>query len=187
MLRYLPLFLCAVVTMAQPHGAAEHGAHAGDPYIFYKWVNFGLLAIGLAFLMAKTLPGFFRDRNAEIAGELETARKAKMDADARTAAVEAKLKNLDAELLRMKQEAQTELSNETKRTQEQTSDLLARMEAQAGAEVSAFAQQNRQELKQFAGKLALELAEKKLSAAMNNDAQAALVARFGQSLQGGTK
>ena len=60
----------------------------------WKWANFAILAAGIGYLWVKQVGPFYAARSAEIRKGIEEAQKLRADADARAAAMDAKLANL---------------------------------------------------------------------------------------------
>ena len=63
----------------EPAGAtqAQHGAETGDPWIWWKWLNFLMLVGGLGYMAAKFAPPMFQARSQEIQQALAEAAKIK--------------------------------------------------------------------------------------------------------------
>ena len=153
--------LCA----ATAHAAEEHGAaaHAGDDNeMLFKWLNFGIMFAGLAYLFIKMGVPFFKDRAAGIVKDIAGAAKTKADAEARASELEKRIANLAGEIDKMRAGAQGELEAEGKRIQAETQAAVAKTAAQAGNEIASATKAARQELSAHAAQLALELAAGKL-------------------------
>ncbi len=169
---------------AEP-GAAAHSAEGhdeGDPYIWWKWANFAILAAALGYMLNRALPPFFAGRTAEIQKGIAEAAKAKMEADQRAAAMQQRLAALGTEIEQIKVSAQGELAKESDRIRTQTAQQLARLQAQAEQEIAAITKQSISELKAQAARLALELAEQRARTSINPAIQGALVDRFVRNL-----
>src|SRR5579871_3361442 len=82
------LMLCGVAMVAQETNAAKTEAKAEDDSLLtWKWVNFGLLAVGLGYLLGKSLPPFFKARTNEIQKDILDAQQTRKEAEARAANV----------------------------------------------------------------------------------------------------
>jgi len=108
----IALFAFATTLIGQEPAETEHagehateGAEAAEPSIMWKWINFAILAGGLGYLMAKTLPKVFADRTTEIQKNITEAQQAKRDAEARAAQMDARLKALGADIETFRKEA----------------------------------------------------------------------------------
>lgn len=164
---------------AGEHGAAEHGSSGpAEVSIWWKWANFAILAGGLAYLIGKNAPAYFAQRNEEIRKGLEEGAELQREANARTAAMEARLKNLETEIADMKTKAKADIAAESERIQAETSAAIAKIQAHADSEIAAAAKNERAHLRTFAADLALKLAEQKLRGQLNPQSDAGLVNGF---------
>jgi F-type H+-transporting ATPase subunit b len=180
----LVLLLAAVGVWAQEHGAAEHGdgGHGGggiaEVSIWWKWANFALLAGGLGYLIGKNAPAFFASRNEEIRKGLDEGARLQREANERTAAMEARLKNLATEIAEMKAKAKSEIAMEGERIQAETAAAMAKVQEHAASEIASAAKNERAQLKTFAADLALRMAEDKLRGQLNAQSDAGLINGF---------
>ncbi len=175
------LLLNLLPLIGQEH---EAGGEAGaEPGIGWKWANFALLAIGLGYMLAKTLPPLFKSRTEEIQKGIAEARKIKQDADQRAAAVEAKTRALGADIERLRAESKAEMQQEAERIRQETASQIARLRQKADDEIDSAGKAARHELKTYAAKLALELAEQRVRARLDAGTENALVDGFIHDLQ----
>ena len=144
----------------------------------WKWPNFLLLAGLLGYLIKKHGGPLLAARSEHIRESLEAGKKAKAEADARAAAVQAKIANLDREIAEFRISALADLDQEAARIRQKTDSELSRIEQQTKAEIVVIGKQTRLELRQYVAKLAMELAEQKIRARMSPDAQSTLVKNF---------
>jgi F-type H+-transporting ATPase subunit b len=164
---------------ALPALAADHPPI--DP--MYKWINFGILFVVLAWMIAKNVPPLLNARRQEIHHAIEDAKKVRADAEARAASIEARLNSLDAELSSLREEGRKEMAAEQARIEEETRRLATRLDEHAAREIRSLEKQALDELRAHASRLALELAEQKIKGRMNPEAQAILVGRFVANLR----
>jgi F-type H+-transporting ATPase subunit b len=179
----LALVLTLTPVVAQEHPAAGHeaaaeGHHEADGTAFWKWVNFGILAVLLGWAIAKNAPPFFQSRIAEIQKDINEAKQVRHEAETRAAAIEKRLAHLETELASMRADAKREMESEGARIQEETKRLVAKAGEQSEQEIAAMSKAAENELRRHASLLALELAEKKLKARMSPEVDASLVERF---------
>jgi F-type H+-transporting ATPase subunit b len=188
----LVLALAATGLWAQEHGAPATGEHAaaehasgehgsgGTPEvsIWWKWANFAILAGGLGYMISKNAPAYFASRNEEIRKGLEEGAELQREANARTAAMEARLKNLEAEITELRTKAKAEIAAEGERVQAETAAAMGKIQAHAENEISSAAKNERAQLKTFAADLALKMAEGKLRAQLNSQTDAGLIQGF---------
>ncbi len=162
------------------HGAAEHGTeHAeGDPMLKWKIANFVLLVIGLGYLIGKMAPPFFAGRTADIQKGLADAAATQKESDAKVAAIEARLKNLEGEISSIRSNAAAEMAAEEARVRKEGEEAIAKMKHHTTVEIEAATKQAQAELRQYAAKLALETAEGQLRGRLNSQVDAGLINGF---------
>jgi F-type H+-transporting ATPase subunit b len=158
----------------QAGGAAE----ASEPGAIWRWANFAILAIGLGYLMAKTLPEFFRSRAEGIQRSIVEAQQTRLDAERRAAEMDARLAALGSEIEKFRVQAREEMEREAERIRKETAAQIRRLEQQAEMEVEAAGKTARRELRAVAAKLALELAEQRIRTRLDAGSEAALVDNF---------
>jgi F-type H+-transporting ATPase subunit b len=183
------LWLLAVMATALAGAAPERAGHAeshgGDPYIGYKWFNFALLATGLGFLVVKFGLPALRGQQESILKQLELAQKRAAETERHTKAVEEKVAGLEREIEALKKQAAEEMAVEARQIEAETRHLLEKVDQQAELEIASAVEQAKKQLRAMAVGLAMELAEKQLSAEVARGAQQRLVERFVRSLGGG--
>jgi F-type H+-transporting ATPase subunit b len=174
---------------AQAHAAAaaKHGeGHAEAPMpneIWWKWANFAILAAGLGWLIGKNAGPFFRSRTEEIQAGIREASAAREEAEARAAAIEKRVANLSAEVETLRQKSREEIAREGERVRAETETHMAKIQAQAEAEIASAAKHATQELKAHAAQLALGMAERQIVSRMNPQSQDELTAAFTKELE----
>ena len=165
---------------AQEHStegkAAEHHEEEGDPRLGLKWGNFLILAALLGYGIAKSLPPYFKSRSAEIAKGIEEASKLKADAEARAKQIEQRLSQLDVEIETMRAKAKLEMQVEADRIRRETENYLAKIHENGLAEIEAASKRAKAELKAQAAEQAIDLAEQRIRAGIQNGG--GLVERF---------
>ena len=173
--------------LAQEHAASPAAEHHGDAAAadgghsdlgVWKWANFAILAGLLAWAIGKNAGPFFRARLDEIQKDINDARAVRQEAEARAAAIEKRLANLDTELAALRGDARREMESEAARIQDETRRVLDKTNEQVGQEIAAMSKAAENTLRQEAARLALELAREKLQARMSPEAQGSLVTRF---------
>ena len=180
MRRLLPILALAVgCAWAAQHNEAEHKSEGlQEVSIWWKWANFALLAGGLGYMFAKHAPAYFAGRNEEIRKGLEEGAELQREANARTAAMEARLKNLESEITEMRTKAKADIAAEGDRIQAETVAAMAKVQAHAETEIAAAAKTERAQLKTYAADLALRIAEDKLRGQLNSQVDAGLMQGF---------
>jgi F0F1-type ATP synthase membrane subunit b/b' len=154
-----------------------------DENLTWKWINFAILAAGLGYLIVKTLPPYFRSRTIDIQKGIAEAQALKADAEKRAAQMEARLAALGTEIEKFRTEAHSEMENEGKRIAEETARQMRRLEQQIQVEIETAAKNARRELKIFAAKLSLDLAEQRIRTRLDASTEAGLIEDFVKDLE----
>jgi F-type H+-transporting ATPase subunit b len=174
----LSLGLCFTQAAFADEPKEEKKGAMAEPSMFWEWANFVVLA-GIVVYMAKKMGGpFFNSRAAEIRKGIDEAEKIKADSTARIAAINSKLGRLDAEIASLRESAATERRAAEQRLKDETQQEIERIRALAEAEIVRAGKSERIDLQRYVAQLALELAETKVRARMNPNAEDALVQAF---------
>ena len=180
MKRLLLLLLAAgVVCFAQEHAGA---AAESEPSPVWVWANFAILAIGLGYLIAKHLPTFFQSRTESIRKSIVEAQQAKIDAERRAAEMEARMSALGSEIEKFRAQSQQEMAEEWARIRHETAAQIERLERQAEIEIESAGKAARRELRDFAAGLAVDLAERRIRARLDQGTEASLIDGFVRDL-----
>ena len=171
------LFAGAVCLKAQESGGVP------EVNVGWKWANFVILMAGLGYLLAKALPPLFKSRTEEIQKGIAEARAVKLDADKRAADVAARTATLGADIERFRVEAKAEMQQEGERIRQETAAQIARLEHQAEEDIEMTGKLARRELKSYAAKLSLDLAEQRVRERMDAATEQGLVDAFIQDLE----
>jgi F-type H+-transporting ATPase subunit b len=151
---------------------------AEDVNPLWKWPNFLLLVGLLGYLIKKHGAPLLQSRSQQIRESLEAGEKARVEAEARAAAVQAKIGNLDGEIAHIRTAAHTDLEREADRIRHDAEKELSRIERQTANEIESIGKHTRFELRQYAASLAMDLAEQKIRTSMSPDVQATLIDNF---------
>jgi len=144
--------------------------------------NFLILAIGIGFVMLKTLPKAFRDRNTRIQKQLVDARAATEEASARLNSVEARLSKLDDQIAEMRSHAEADATREEQRIRASVEEEKSKILAAAESEIQSATAAARRDIQQFAAGLAIEQAARKLVVTAETDRL--LIENFARHLTG---
>ncbi len=150
---------------------ADHGA-------LFKWINFVLLAGGLAFVLRKPLSQFFLQRSASIQKSLEEGRKALEKSQAQLRAVEEKLRHFEEAMGEFRAAALREMEEEHARIRRTAAQEAEKMMESIRAQMEVAGKQSRLHLRLFTAQMAVELAEKMLVARLDEPARKQLVREF---------
>lgn len=142
-----------------------------------------MLAGAIVYGVRKSAPAFFAARTRAIRKEIIEAEEARKEAEARAAAVEKRLANLEAEIAALRTEAQEEGRAETHRFTRQTAAEIAKIQEHAEQEIALAGKTARLELKRYSAELSIQLAEQKIRARMTPATQDSLVRGFVRDLK----
>lgn len=130
------------------------------------WINFALLAYFLYFLLCRlkvgTLAGTMRARAQTIRRRLSEADEARSEASERLRSIERRLDNLQREVAELREQAAQEAEAEYQRLAGEAGAEAERIARYAEQHIEAAAKTARQELRHFAGDLAVAMAERQL-------------------------
>ena len=173
---------------ADDHGAGDHGADAHHEESFWATVgritNFALLAGGLFYFLRKPVADHLAARGTQIRGDLALAAQVKADAAERLREIEARLKNLPAELEQVRQRGAEELAAEEARILQQAEVERARLVAQTQRDIEQQVRTARHALTSHAAALAVGVAEDRLRATLTADDQRRLAEGFTREIGG---
>ena len=153
------------VSLAQEHketGEGKHEEAAEKDMTAWKWGNFAILAIGIGFLLVKQAGPYFSARSAEIRKGIAEADQLRADAEARAAAMDARLANLGVEVEAMRTSARDEAAQEGQRIRQETEREMAKIQAHADTEIASAVKAAQIDLKAYSAQLAINLARKKV-------------------------
>jgi F-type H+-transporting ATPase subunit b len=179
------VFIASVFAALSAH-AAEEGGNAGAERAteIFKWINFAIVAGAILWLCLKKAPAFFGGRARAISSAISKATSAKAAADAQLREAEARLSNLEKEVVELRAFAERESAAEAERIRAATQLNEQRIAAAAKAEIEAAERAARLELKALAAKLAVDGAESLLARQLTPQAQESLISNFVKSLEG---
>ena len=178
MSRWQTVLLILLATAFAAFGAEHEGAAEHGPSMLLKWINFAILAGILGYMIAKMAPAFFKGRDEEIQRDLREAAEMKRSAEAQTADIEKRLSTLDTEIEAIRAGASKELEADRIRIENDTAQALTKLEHSAALEIESTTKAAISELKSYAAKLALELAETKIRGQINAATETRLIDGF---------
>ncbi len=151
-------------------------------WVLYS-IDFVIIALAIAWIWKKNIPGAFRARTATIRKTMDEAQAASADANRRLSDIEGRLSKLDQEIASMRAAAEQEAAAEEARIRAASEEESKRIVEGAQAEIESASRVAQRELKAYAAELAVALAEKKIHVDPNTDR--ALVERFSRELGNG--
>jgi F-type H+-transporting ATPase subunit b len=184
--KFIAVLMLAGALLASPVMAEEGAGKPAEQSQIWKWLNFAMLAGVLGWLISKNLGPVLVTRSEQIRGGLAAGEKAKAEADARAAAVQAKLADLGQVIAQMKTSAHEEREREAARVRRDTQAELSRIQRQADQDIESAGKLALLDVKREAARLAINLAEQKVRARMSPEKQAALFQNFISGIANGT-
>jgi len=157
---------------------AQEGKGAEPDMTGWKWANFAILAAGIGYLLVKQGGPFFAARSQEIRRGIEEAQKLRAEADARAAAMDARLASLSDDVETMRKASREEGAREDARIRQETERELAKMQANTDREIASALKAAQAELKRYSAQLAVDLAGARVREAMTPAVQDTLVRNF---------
>jgi F-type H+-transporting ATPase subunit b len=142
---------------------------------WWKWANFAILAAGLGYLIAKSVPPLFRKQSDEIRNALAESAKIKQEAADYAASIEARLANLQIEIQRLREDAHAETTAEGERIRRETEHHVQRIREQSTQEIALMTRAAKDGLRKYAAELAIGLAEERIRFRMDAETQDRLV------------
>ncbi len=139
-------------------------------------INFAIIFLCIAIPLGRTMPTVFRKRSQSVRKDLDEARKASAEAQARMSAVEAKLAGLGDEIEKFRLQIEQEAVEDEKHIKAALAEESTRIVNAAEQEISVAATQARRALRDFAADLAIQQASKQVTLTPETDR--ALIAEF---------
>jgi F-type H+-transporting ATPase subunit b len=155
--------------------------------LIFKAVNFVILVGLMIYFLAKPAKEFFESRTTSIRKGMSDAAAAREAAEKRLAEIEQKLAHLNEEIAGLRAESAKEDAVQAEIMRKATEAEGAKILAAAEAEIDVKTRTARFELKAYAAKLAVDLAEERIKSRMTADTQTRLVASFVNDLAEGGK
>jgi len=188
MMRFLRAFgslLTLVLLAALPVLAQEGEASPVDSPIgwVFRWLNFAIVFGAIAYLAWKKGGPYFRAQAEEISRKIAEGARAREAAERQRQEVQAKLANIENEIVAMRAEAKRDAEAEAQRLRALARDEAGKIERAAQAEIAAAERTSRLELKVLAARMAVERAEALLRKELTPKSEAALFQAFVQELE----
>ena len=161
---------------------AKLGLNAEQAATAFTVANFVVLAALIGWLLAKSLPKTFRNRNTAIQKHLVDARTAKEEASVRLNSVEARLSKLDEQIAAMREQADKDSALDEQRIKGHVEEEKQKILAAAEQEIAAATTLARRQIQQYAAELAVDQAARKLVISAETDRL--LIQSFAQRLTG---
>ncbi|MGB7265839.1 MAG: ATP synthase F0 subunit B [Terracidiphilus sp.] len=139
-------------------------------------INFAVIFLLIVVPLGRTMPKIIRKRSQTLSHDLQTARQATADAEARLSAVEARLAGLGEEIQRFRAQIEQEALEDEKRIKSSIGEESSRIVAAAEQEIGVAVAQAKRGLRNFAADLAIDHASKQI--ALTPETDRALISEF---------
>ncbi len=143
-----------------------------------RWVNL-LVIFGVIFYFSRGfISKFFSDRRENIKSEIEKAEAARKSAEDELAGMKGKMARLDQELEELQNQAEENARKEKEKIEAAAAAESEKIITSVKGEVDGLMRAARDELKNYAGQLAVDLAAKKIRSEMDEKNREQVVKRF---------
>lgn len=144
----------------------------------FRWLNFLLVAVALAYLVGKFGAPYFRSRAQSIAKAIEEANQTRTAAERELRDASEKLAAIRSEIEQERRAAERESAADRERIRTLTQVEIEKINQAARAEIAAAERAGTQELRVIAAKLATDRAAAMIREQMNAEAESALFESF---------
>ena len=170
--------LLAVVVLAPASALAASGGESAAWDLIWRVVNLALLLAVLVVFARKPLQAFFQDRRERIQGELQSAAQLRKEAEQRYAKWQRQLVDLDAELERVRATARERAEAERERILADARAAAERIRSDAHVAVEQELRRAREQLRDEASALSIQLASELLQAQVTDTDRDRLLDEF---------
>jgi len=146
--------------LAQESQAAETAAL--DTVTKWKIINTAIFVMALGWFLWKYAPAFFNARSADIQKAIKDATGLKIEADFRYSEIDRKLATLGDEIKKLREQERHDMERERERFRREAQAEIEHIQRNVAAEIEAFRDMGVHQLRQHAGQLAVQSAERKL-------------------------
>jgi F-type H+-transporting ATPase subunit b len=160
----------------------EKAEKAETKDLIFKSINFVILFGLIIYFLAKPARDFFTSRTAAIQKGMADAKAAREAAEKRLAEIEQKLASLGSDISALRADAAKEDAVQVESMRKATEAEGAKILAAAESEIDTMARAARLDLKAFAAKLAVDLAEERIKGRMTPQAQGQLIETYVKDL-----
>ncbi|MGB0036280.1 MAG: ATP synthase F0 subunit B [Candidatus Acidiferrales bacterium] len=174
------IFLAAVPVFAQEGGSSPAESPTGD---LFHWLNFLIVFGVIVYLAVKVGGPAFRKRAEGISVAIAEGTRAREAAEEQRREVQAKLANLEKEVVELRVQAKRDAEAEAQRLRALARTEAEKIERAAQAEIVAAERAARLELKVAAARIAIERAEALLREELTPKAEAGLFEMFVAELE----
>ena len=170
--------LLSLVVLAPASALAASGGESVARDLIWRVVNLTLLLAVLVVFARKPTQAFFQDRRERIQGELQSAAQLRKEAELRYAKWQRQLVDLDAELERVRATARERAEAERERILADARAAAERIRSDAHVAVEQEVRRAREQLRDEASALSIQLASELLQAQVTDTDRDRLLDEF---------
>ncbi len=171
------LLLLLVLLVCLPVLAAE-GEGGNSSELIFKWINFLVVFGGGAYFARTPLKRKFAEIRQGIRTEIDQARQQRESSQQRLRGIEQRLAGLEQETEQMRRDAETDAAAQLERIRETAQREADRILSTSKAEIESAGRAARLELRAYAARLAVSLAEERIRRQLSPKAHATLFQAF---------
>lgn len=177
------LFIVSIISLFAPEaGGAPWYNYPG--FEAWKFFNLAFFVGALIYFLRRPVGESLRERREGIRRDLLQAQEERNAALAKLQEVDARLTNLDAEVARVREQAQREAIEERERIARTTEEDARKLREQAQREIESAGKVARQQLRQYAAEQSVRLAEELIRREMRPEDDVRLMNGYVEDLGG---
>jgi F0F1-type ATP synthase membrane subunit b/b' len=173
------VFCVLMLVTAGPAFAQEAASATESPMgRTFRWLNFAIVFVILAYVIVKFGAPGFRKKAAEISEKIAEGARAREAAERQRQEIRAKVANLQEEIEQLRVQGRRDAEDEAQRLRDTVRSESEKIELAARAEIAAAARAGRLELKALGARLSVQLAEAMLRQELTPQSEAKLFRSF---------
>jgi F-type H+-transporting ATPase subunit b len=178
---------------AQQEETVQEAEHEAEPVeapvseLIFRWINFFVVFGVGGYFLAGPLRRWAAGQRRSIQEQIAEARREREKAQKELEEIERRLEGLEQEIAALRREASDNAAAETQRVHQAAEREGARILATTGAEIDSASRAARLELRAYAARLAVALAEQRIQQQLSPQAHATLFEASLRELAAGTE
>lgn len=171
---------CVTILLTAAPAFAQEGASATESPVgrTFRWLNFIVVILIFAWVIAKFGGPTFRNRAAAISEKIAEGARAREAAERQRQEIQAKVANLQSEIEQLRAQGKRDAADEAQRLRDTVRSESEKIELAARTEIEAATRAARLELKALGARLSVQLAEAMLRQELTPQAEAKLFRSF---------
>ena len=170
--------LCVTFLLTAAPAFAQESATESPVGRTFRWLNFIVVILIFAWVIAKFGGPTFRNRAAAISEKIAEGARAREAAERQRQEIRAKVANLENEIEQLRVQGKRDAEEEARRLRDAVRGESEKIEQAARVEIEAAARAARLELKALGARLSIQLAEAMLRQELTPQAEAKLFRSF---------